>query len=209
MTRLIELLEIALESAAIIDRQPMQPGDVPITFADITKAKKLLGYDPSTKIEEGIPKFIEWFKSRRSAAGYRSLNSNRIFSSLPEAAGDLSRLPERKFRVRVRPGPYREIADALIHLQLLGKFGRGFVLSGILTFQPAGKIHRKEPTRYMARKAEASADRPEDPFAGRTGTSAKSFSHPPTRRRWSHSSSSIILIRVFSADSFRDFQWPR
>jgi len=41
----------------------MQPGDVPMTFADISKSKRLLGYSPTTKIEEGIPKFVEWFQS--------------------------------------------------------------------------------------------------------------------------------------------------
>lgn len=61
LSRLIQLLEINLDMKAVIDRQPMQPGDVPQTFADITKAKELLGYDPQTKIEEGIRKFIEWF----------------------------------------------------------------------------------------------------------------------------------------------------
>lgn len=61
LSRLIELLEVNLDMKAVIDRQPMQPGDVPQTFADITKAKELLGYDPQTKIEEGIKKFVEWF----------------------------------------------------------------------------------------------------------------------------------------------------
>lgn len=63
LSRLIELLEISLGKKAVIDRQPMQPGDVPITYADISKARKLLSYDPQTKIEDGIPKFVEWFKS--------------------------------------------------------------------------------------------------------------------------------------------------
>jgi UDP-glucuronate 4-epimerase len=61
LSRLIELLEQNLDMPATIDRQPRQPGDVPITYADITKARELLGYDPQTKIEEGIKKFIEWF----------------------------------------------------------------------------------------------------------------------------------------------------
>ncbi len=61
LKRLIELLEDALGIKAVIDHQPMQPGDVPITFADITKARELLGYAPTTKIEAGIPKFVEWF----------------------------------------------------------------------------------------------------------------------------------------------------
>lgn len=60
LSRLIELLEESLGKKAVIDRQPMQPGDVPVTYADISKARKLLGYNPRTKIEEGIPKFVEW-----------------------------------------------------------------------------------------------------------------------------------------------------
>lgn len=63
LSRLIELLEESLGKKAVIDPQPMQPGDVPVTYADLSKARRLLGYDPQTKIEEGIPKFVEWLKS--------------------------------------------------------------------------------------------------------------------------------------------------
>jgi len=62
LAELIEHLESALGKKAIIDRQPNQPGDVPLTYADISKAKALLGYAPTTKIAEGIPKFVEWFR---------------------------------------------------------------------------------------------------------------------------------------------------
>jgi UDP-glucuronate 4-epimerase len=62
LNRLIELLEKSLCRKAIIDRQPVQPGDVPITYADISKARKHLGYNPRVKIEEGIPRFVEWFR---------------------------------------------------------------------------------------------------------------------------------------------------
>jgi len=62
LSYLIELLETALGKKAIIDRQPPQPGDVPITFANIGKARAKLGYNPRVKIEEGIPKFVEWFR---------------------------------------------------------------------------------------------------------------------------------------------------
>ena len=62
---LIGLLEAALGKRAVIDRQPVQPGDVPITFANIEKARRQLGYHPRVKIEEGIPKFVEWFRSGR------------------------------------------------------------------------------------------------------------------------------------------------
>jgi len=63
LRRLIELLEENLGKRAVVDNQPMQPGDVPLTYADITKARQLLNYNPQTKIEEGIPKFLEWYKS--------------------------------------------------------------------------------------------------------------------------------------------------
>ena len=61
LAELIAMIENALGKKAIIERKPEQPGDVPVTFADITKARSLLGYDPRTKIAEGIPKFVEWF----------------------------------------------------------------------------------------------------------------------------------------------------
>jgi len=63
LSYLIELLENALGKKAVIDRQSIQPGDVPITFADISKAKKILGYNPQVKIDEGIPRFVEWFRA--------------------------------------------------------------------------------------------------------------------------------------------------
>jgi UDP-glucuronate 4-epimerase len=62
LSYLVELLEKSLGQRAIIDRQPSQPGDVPITYANIDKARRLLGYDPKVKIKEGIPKFVDWFR---------------------------------------------------------------------------------------------------------------------------------------------------
>lgn len=62
---LISLLEKSLGKTANIDRQPAQPGDVPITYADISKARAKLGYNPSVKIDVGIPKFVEWFLTAR------------------------------------------------------------------------------------------------------------------------------------------------
>jgi UDP-glucuronate 4-epimerase len=64
LRELISLLEKELGREALIDRQPLQPGDVPQTFADITKARRLLGYNPQTDIAEGIRRFVEWFKAR-------------------------------------------------------------------------------------------------------------------------------------------------
>jgi UDP-glucuronate 4-epimerase len=62
LRELISLLEKELGRPAIIDRQPLQPGDVPQTFADISKARRLLGYNPRTQIEEGMRRFVEWFR---------------------------------------------------------------------------------------------------------------------------------------------------
>jgi UDP-glucuronate 4-epimerase len=65
-TRLIELIETiekALGKKATIQNLPDQPGDVPITCADITKARKKLGYDPVFDMEEGVSRFVAWYRN--------------------------------------------------------------------------------------------------------------------------------------------------
>jgi len=62
LRELISLLEQEMGATAKIDRQPLQPGDVPQTFADVTKARRLLGYNPQTQIETGLRRFVEWFR---------------------------------------------------------------------------------------------------------------------------------------------------
>ncbi|MDQ3750925.1 MAG: GDP-mannose 4,6-dehydratase [Acidobacteriota bacterium] len=64
LRQLIALLEENFGKKALIDRQPVQPGDVPQTFADISKAGELLSYNPQTKIDEGIKKFVDWFREQ-------------------------------------------------------------------------------------------------------------------------------------------------
>ena len=64
LAELISLLEKNLDKKAIIDRKLLQPGDVPQTFADISKARELLGYNPQTKIEAGIKIFSAWFETQ-------------------------------------------------------------------------------------------------------------------------------------------------
>jgi len=61
LSELIAAIETAVGKKAIINHLPEQPGDVPLTYADIAKARELLGYRPTTKISEGIPKFVEWY----------------------------------------------------------------------------------------------------------------------------------------------------
>src|SRR5207247_6594038 len=58
---MIALVEAAVGKKARIEYKPPQPGDVPITYADISKAGRLLGYKPRVPIEEGVPRFVEWF----------------------------------------------------------------------------------------------------------------------------------------------------
>ena len=62
---LVKLLEKYLDKKAKIKKLPPQPGDLPKTWADITKAKKSLHFDPKTNIEEGIQKFIQWYKKNK------------------------------------------------------------------------------------------------------------------------------------------------
>lgn len=64
LSYLIELIENELGKKAIINRLPMQDGDVEMTYANISKARKLLNYNPTIKIEDGINKFVEWYKKQ-------------------------------------------------------------------------------------------------------------------------------------------------
>ena len=59
---LISLLEEGLGKKARVETLPDQPGDVPVTFADVSKARSMLGYRPSTEIRTGVEQFISWFK---------------------------------------------------------------------------------------------------------------------------------------------------
>jgi UDP-glucuronate 4-epimerase len=58
----IKLIEKELGSKANRNDMPLQPGDVPMTYADISKAKKMIGFNPQTNIEDGIKNFVDWYK---------------------------------------------------------------------------------------------------------------------------------------------------
>ena len=64
LAQLVALLEAQLGRRAILDRQPDQPGDVPITYADVTHAARDLGYAPQIPIEEGIARFCRWLRTQ-------------------------------------------------------------------------------------------------------------------------------------------------
>jgi UDP-glucuronate 4-epimerase len=60
--KLIDLIEAACGREAVRDHQPIQPGDVPATFADISAIARDLGYAPTTPIEVGVPRFVDWYR---------------------------------------------------------------------------------------------------------------------------------------------------
>jgi UDP-glucuronate 4-epimerase len=62
LMRFIGLIEQALQLKAEIIFEDMQPGDVKETYADIEASRSDLGFEPSTTIDEGIPKFVDWFR---------------------------------------------------------------------------------------------------------------------------------------------------
>ncbi|MGE0774183.1 MAG: NAD-dependent epimerase/dehydratase family protein [Sphingomonadaceae bacterium] len=60
--KLIDLIEAACGKPALRDFQPMQPGDVPATYADLTAIREDLGFAPTTSIETGVPRFVDWYR---------------------------------------------------------------------------------------------------------------------------------------------------
>jgi UDP-glucuronate 4-epimerase len=62
LARLVEGLERATGREARIDRRPVPPGDVERTFADISRARELLGYDPRVDLETGLSRFVSWYR---------------------------------------------------------------------------------------------------------------------------------------------------
>jgi len=62
LSEMVSILEDAIGREANITFEPDQPGDVPVTYADVTKAVRVLGYEPSVPIEEGIRLFVTWLK---------------------------------------------------------------------------------------------------------------------------------------------------
>ncbi|HVS19198.1 MAG TPA: GDP-mannose 4,6-dehydratase [Planctomycetota bacterium] len=68
LAELVRMLGEACGREALIDRQPMQPGDVLVTCADVSKARAELGYAPSTPVAEGLRRYVEWLKAEGTAA---------------------------------------------------------------------------------------------------------------------------------------------
>ncbi len=67
LAKLVEHLERATGRKARRFREPEQPGDVPLTWANISKARRLLGYRPAISLEEGLKRFVAWYRSAQAA----------------------------------------------------------------------------------------------------------------------------------------------
>ena len=65
LTELLELLERIIGKKAVLERNLPQPGDVPLTWADITKACRVLGYRPAVPLQEGLERFVRWYRMVR------------------------------------------------------------------------------------------------------------------------------------------------
>ncbi|MBN2421709.1 SDR family NAD(P)-dependent oxidoreductase [Candidatus Woesearchaeota archaeon] len=65
LTEFISVIEKILNKKAKIIQKPMPMGDVPLTYADVSKAKKILNYKPEIKIEEGMKRFVEWYLTNK------------------------------------------------------------------------------------------------------------------------------------------------
>jgi UDP-glucuronate 4-epimerase len=66
LSKVIAEIESALGKKARINLLPPVPGDMPATYADISKARRVLGYAPATRIQSGVRKFIEWYLRARA-----------------------------------------------------------------------------------------------------------------------------------------------
>ena len=68
LEELVGLIGAACGRAPRLDRQPLQPGDVPITHADVSKARELLGYEPSTPVRLGLERFVDWYRANANGS---------------------------------------------------------------------------------------------------------------------------------------------
>lgn len=83
LAELIELLENVTGRKAVCEWRPPQPGDVPVTWADTSKATRLLGYRPATSLKEGLASFMKWYRdtNRASCEAPESLKSETVDTS--------------------------------------------------------------------------------------------------------------------------------
>ena len=97
LSELVEAIGEVCGRPALLDRQPMQPGDVIVTYADVSKARARLGYDPRTPVRTGLERFLEWYQQSGPGAAARRARLS---------AGCL----ERTLRLRSKPPAARRAA---------------------------------------------------------------------------------------------------
>ncbi len=69
LSELVELIGELCGVEPILERLPLQPGDVPITYADVSRARSELGYEPSTPLRVGLERFLAWYRERAAIDG--------------------------------------------------------------------------------------------------------------------------------------------
>jgi len=67
LNEMVQTIERAVGKPAILDRKPDQPGDVTTTYADVSRAEAELGYRPQVEFDEGVRRFVEWFRANKAA----------------------------------------------------------------------------------------------------------------------------------------------
>ena len=65
LSELVRMIGEVTGKEPVLDRQPMQPGDVLVTYADVSKARARLGYDPRTSVRDGLERFVAWYRAQR------------------------------------------------------------------------------------------------------------------------------------------------
>lgn len=98
LNEFISVIEKTVGRKAIINQKPDQPGDVPITYADLTKSQEMLGYNPRHTIEEGMAKFVQWYFTREDPRNGVALASPPLAPAVvydsEEGEGDISDFSE-------------------------------------------------------------------------------------------------------------------
>ena len=77
LSELVALLEKHLHKRAVLRREPNQPGDVPLTYADVSRARAELAYAPRVDIDDGLRRFVEWFVAERQRVGEKHTGEKR------------------------------------------------------------------------------------------------------------------------------------
>jgi UDP-glucuronate 4-epimerase len=92
LSKMIEIIEKCMNIPAKIEVLPKQPGDVDMTYADISRAQELLGYEPRTSLEEGLQKTVEWYLNDYVSGGEHSVSDSDSSLTHSSSSASLNKL---------------------------------------------------------------------------------------------------------------------